>query len=167
MRKLFLLFLSPLFLSCSSPSTNEIKSGTKFQIQYIKDFYPKPKIGMKYVYLSSEKKGLAQVLNRLEYTVSEINSNNLKLKSLVNSKDEKTIDLDLNNPPLLPKTDYLYEGKEFLTVIAGSYLTTRFSYLINNDRYDLWISDDVGIIKYLERKSSGDVILTELNEFRF
>ena len=164
--KTLLISLCYVMVSCSTPTGNGIAAGTKVQVKYITDFYPKQQLGMKYVYLSSEKKGLAQTLTRLEYSVTEINDNKVKLKTLANGIDQKSLDIDINKPPLLPSANLQYEGEDFLIVTAGSYQTTRFSYLINNDRYDLWLSKDVGVIKFSERKSSGDVVITELNEFR-
>ena len=164
--KVVLVSLCTGFVSCSTPNVNTIQAGTKVELKYVTDYYPQPKQGMKYAYLSSEKKGLAQILIRREYTVSEINGSKVKLKVLTDGQESPSIDIDINSPPLLPSANLQYEGDDFLIVTAGSYRTTRFSYLINNDRYDLWVSKDVGIIKFSERKSSGDVNITELSEFR-
>lgn len=166
-----LLIMSSLLLisSCTTPSTtntSEIKSGTKVEVKYIVDFYPKLKQGIKYVYLSREKKGLAQVLTRLEYQVTEINENKLKVTSLTDNTDQKVLEIDMNAPPLLPAKDILYEGQELLIVTAGSYISKHFSYMKDNSRFNIWLSEDVGIIKFTELKNSGDSIITELNEFR-
>lgn len=168
-KKLLILSCLLLISSCSTSattSTSEIKSGTKVEVKYIVDFYPKLKQGIKYVYLSREKKGLAQVLTRLEYQVTEINENKLKVTSLTDNADQKVLEIDTNAPPLLPAKDILYEGQELLIVTAGSYISKHFSYMKDNSRFNIWLSEDVGIIKFTELKNSGDSIITELNEFR-
>ena len=168
-KRLILTTCLLLTTSCSTPSTtntNEIKSGTKVEVKYIVDFYPKLKQGVKYVYLVREKRGLAQVLTRLEYQVTEINENKLKVTSLTDNADQKVLEIDTNAPPLLPAKDILYEGQELLIVTSGSYVAKHFSYMKDNSRFNIWLAEDVGIIKFTELKNSGDTIITELNEFR-
>jgi len=169
-KKLIVAVSLLLITSCSTPATttntNEIKSGTKVEVKYIVDFYPKLKQGVKYVYLTREKKGLAQVLTRSEYQVTEVNENKIKVTSLTDNADQKVLEIDTNVPPLLPAKDILYEGQELLIVTAGSYITKHFSYIKDNSRFNIWLSKDVGIIKFTELKNSGDSIITELNEFR-
>lgn len=158
-----------LITSCSTSATtntSEIKSGTKVEVKYIVDFYPKLKQGMKYVYLTREKKALAQVSTRLEYQVNEVVENKLKVTTLTDNTDQKMLEIDMNAPPLLPAKDILYEGQELLIVTAGSYISKHFSYIKDNSRFNIWLSKDVGIIKFTELKNSGDSIITELNEFR-
>lgn len=168
--KKLIIIASTLFLaSCTNPSTNqnEIQTGTKVDSKYLISFLPKLKQGIKYAYLSIERKGTSQNSSRIEIDVLNVNDNKVKLKTSIAGNAQNDSEIDLNSPPIFPTSGILFLSKESLTVPSGTYLTSRFSYLQNNSNFNVWLSTDVGIIRLQEQKNNGDIITTELNEIRF
>jgi hypothetical protein len=156
--------------SCGNPSSTDTTSnkqiGEKVDAKFVLDFLPTFVAGMKYTYISKSKKGQVELSELTTAEVIESNGEKSQIRLTIGT-NSSVVPVDLSKPPVLPPSGISYEGKETVTVPAGTFNTTKISFSISGgSSFNIWLLKDTGIIKVLEQKNNGDTITTELKEFK-
>lgn len=159
-----------LFSSCGSdigtvadPSDPPV--GSKLSAQDIVGYFPTPKVGIQYIYVSTEKKGLVTLSNRAELEVAEVKGTLVKLKLNVND-ESKFVDVDTAKPPVLPTGGMNFEGREEISIPAGKFKAFKLSFSQNTSSINVWAVKGVGVVKTLEQRANNDTLTVELHSYR-
>jgi hypothetical protein len=146
--------------------------GNEINSDYLKLFYPEPKVNMTWIYtLKFDFQGI-DVKAQLKMEVFSIENKNVKIRvSIGNNSFEESIPIDEFSP--IPsteglntsKTGFIYEGKEEIKVPFGNYTdAVKISTLGKDGKYYLWLVNGIGPIKF-EIKSLGVPAYLELENF--
>lgn len=156
--------LSASNLPSSLPGDPEI--GTQVEAVYLTDFYPPFEVGMKYAYLSTEQKGEAEKSTLLEAEVVETTAEKAKVRITLGGGAANVTEINRKiDPPVLPAGGITFEGREQLTVPAGTFHALKFSYRQNNSLFNAWGEKGVGLVRVLEQKPNGDSVNTVLQAY--
>lgn len=139
--------------------------GTHVGSQDVVGYFPPPKVGINYVYVGVEKKGETTKTTRAELEVLEVNGSKVKLKLTI-AGESKTTDVDTSTPPVLPPGGLTFEGRESLSVPAGSFKAAKFSYSQNGSNFNVWAFKGVGVLKILEQRPNSDTNTVQLDSYR-
>jgi hypothetical protein len=170
LRAIILAFACTFSSSCGSdlgttPDPSDPPVGSKISTQDIVGYFPAPKAGMLYVYVSTEKKGLVTLSNRAELEATEVKGTLVKLKLSVGD-ESKFVDVDTAKPPVLPAGGMNFEGREEVSVPAGSFKAFKLSFSQNNSSFNVWAVKGIGVIKTLEQRANSDMLTVELHQYR-
>lgn len=149
-----------------TPQSGDPPIGTQVEATYLSDFYPPFRAGMRYAYVGVERQGEIEKSNRLEAEVLETTADKAKIRVTIGGKVSQTTEINRRqDPPVLPPGGITFEGREQITVPAGSFNAQKFSYTQNKSSFNAWGEKGVGLLKILERRPNGDTVTTELQSY--
>lgn len=148
-----------------APDPSDPAVGTKLSNQDIVGYFPPPKVGLNYVYVSTNRTGEVSKSTRLDISVTEVNGPKVKLKLIAAGTNTSMHDVDTGTPPVLPPGGLTFEGREQLTIPAGSFNAQKLSLTQNNNTINVWAVKGVGIIKTLEVKANRDTVENVLQSY--
>ncbi|MGV3525718.1 MAG: hypothetical protein ACO1RX_15960 [Candidatus Sericytochromatia bacterium] len=149
-----------------TPQAGDPLIGTQVEATYLSDFYPPFRAGMQYAYVGVERQGEIEKSNRLEAEVLETTADTAKIRVTLGGKISQITEINRRqDPPVLPPGGITFEGREQITVPAGSFNAQKFSYTQNKSRFNAWGEKGVGLLKILERRPNGDTVTTELQSY--
>lgn len=150
----------------ASPQSGDPAIGTQVEATYLTDFYPPFRAGMQYTYVGVERQGDIEKSNRLEAEVLETTADKAKIRVTIGGKTSQITEINRRqDPPVLPAGGITFEGREQISVPAGSFNAQKFSYTQNNSSFNAWGEKGVGLLKVLERRANGDTVTTELQSY--
>ncbi|HEY9841053.1 MAG: hypothetical protein ACAI44_23770 [Candidatus Sericytochromatia bacterium] len=139
--------------------------GTKTDAKSVLDLYPSLLAGNKYVYLSVDKNGEVAKSTRVEAEVLEATADKAKVRLTIAGANSSVIDIDRAKPPLLPPGGLIFEGREQISVPAGSFNALKYSYTQGTSSFNTWAQRDVGILQTVEQKGFAHVVTTTLQSY--
>lgn len=151
--------------SNTSTSSTDRQVGSKVDGAYVIDFLPQFVAGMRLNYVTKSKVGAVDMSQLTTIEVTETSSTTAKLNVTSGGKTNP-VTFDRAKPPILPEAGITYEGRENVTVPAGTYNAVKVSFSNTTSVFNAWLSKDVGIVKVVEQRKEGLVVTTELNEFK-
>ncbi len=152
-------------------SIDDQSSDKEVDINFLKSFYPKPKKGMKWVYLMSISIQGMNIQGEMIMEVTDIISEDVKLIISIGDKKQEE-SLNINSFAPVPNTSggkkdstgYTYEDKENLTLPYKSLEATKLSTITSDGKSYLWLSHGLGPVKFGINQSGIPAVL-ELKSF--
>ncbi|MGV3526647.1 MAG: hypothetical protein ACO1RX_20685 [Candidatus Sericytochromatia bacterium] len=139
--------------------------GSQISTQDIVGYFPTPRPGMRYVYVSTEKKGQVTLSNRAELEVLSVQGTQVKLGLKVGNEDKQT-DVDTARPPLLPAGGMNFVGRENVTVPAGTFSALKLSFSQDNKSFNVWAVRGIGVLQTLEQRPNQETMTIQLESYQ-